>query len=155
MKYPIVHTNFLENLVNDFNEIVWCIGINYTYTVEKLYNDDCNHRFDIVDIMRERLLKELALVEKHYEIYDPSDHEEIKQGIIQTDRLFQELCLLDDLTGPRYAHPDYIAGSIKTLSDLLESQLVAKSQEDPYYDSYYCKVIAEVLSELCQLIKEV
>ena len=157
MKYPIiVHTEFLDNLVEDLNLEAYNLGWKTTrFTAEALTHDYIVQlAFKMLDKCRENLITDLNTLYES-EDGDPSDVVEIKQSIKSIDRTHTDLVILSDLEGVDYANPNHIASSIEFLSERLVAQLEAKANEEANYDKYYCKKIAEVLSELCELIKEV
>jgi hypothetical protein len=156
MKYHIVHTDFLDNLVEDLNLEACNLGWKTTrFTAEALANDYIVHiAFKMLDKCRENFITDLNTLYES-EDGDPSDVADIKQSIKSIDRTYTDLVILSDLEGVDYANPNHIASSIEFLSERLVAQLEAKANKEANYNEYYCKRLAEVLSELCQLIKEV
>ena len=149
MKYPIVSTRFLTNLCTELN---W-LGqtTDAIFSVDELYDGDMIRAFDIVDDSKQRTLEDIAILEASYEDYDPSDYAELKQDLYVIDQIYSDLCLLELLGGNTYANPQNIAKSIDTVSELLALQLNCKSNNDPFYDEYYCKRLVSVLAELWNL----
>ena len=150
-----ISTDFLEQLIDELNSTSWNIGARHRFTVEQLTDGY------YITLAHEMLEKELQqYVEDLNDLYegeygDPSDVDELKQGIEVTERVLIDLELLNDLEGAAYANPTHIASSIEFLSERLTAQLQAKALEEANYNEYYCRTLAYVLAELCELAKEV
>ena len=156
MKYQhIIHTDFLMELVEELNITSCNIGAKHKFTVEQLTDGY------YLNLAHEMLEKEIQqYVQDLNDLYesgdgDPSDVDELKQCIDSTDKTITDLVLLNDLEGAAYATPIHIAHSIEFLSERLVAQLQAKVLGEANYNEYYCRTLADVLAELCELIKEV
>lgn len=150
MQYPIIHTEFLEELVDELNLVAYNIGIKKPiFTTENLVRDfRIQLALELIEKYTQQLLEDLEAVD------DFADALEIKQTIDSMDNTLTDLGILKDLEGADYATPDHIASSIEILSTKLCSQLEAKAHNEASYNNYYCNKLAEVLEELCQIIKE-
>ena len=157
MKYPIVHTNFLRELVLDVNISAFNCSevVNANFTIESLVDKDrFESAWDIIESNRARLLDDIIEMQKTGDA-DPSDYADITSELEHEDRIAIDLILLEELGGVSYATPSKIGDSIKWLSNALAHELAKKLNDEPMFNSYYYGKLAEVLSELCTIIKEV
>ena len=130
MKNQIVLTQFLEDIVDALNLTANKVGAkNFHFTVADLGSD---YTFSLALEMCEALHNQ-----------DEANEE-----------LCKDLVLLGDLETVAYANPENIASSIETLSELLSVQLEGRLHNEAHYNEYYCKRLAEVLAELCELVAE-
>lgn len=153
MKYPhVIHTDFLVQLVDELNTTSCHIGARHHFTAKHLTDD---YYLNLAHEMLEKEIKQY--VEDLNNLYndDPDEVDALKQCIDSTDKTITDLILLNDLEGAEYAAPTHIAHSVEFLSERLVAQLQAKTLGEANYNEYYCRTLADVLAELCELIKEV
>lgn len=149
MKYPIIQTQFLEDICEELTYVFANLGAKSFQLTPQTFPDRIQIAFEVVDQERQQ-----ALADYNSEELDFAEAMEVKQRIDELDKLTQDLIILQDLEGVGYAAPNCIASSIETLSEQLTSQLLGKAHNEAHYNEYYCKRLAEVLGELCDLIKE-
>ena len=152
MKNP---TQFLIDLVDDLNVMAYCNGLPTNFTTNDFDGRQLTRAFDLVEDDKQNTLNELAQMRANSDEYEPADYNELAQSINHNNKLFTDLCLLQELVGTDYV--DYVAPqnlpkSIITVSELLVKQLECKAELNPFYNEYYCKKLTSVLAEL---IKEV
>ena len=155
--YPIVHTEFVAEICS-FLEITayncgWakCGDADFHISQEMLF-DNLKWALELLQADINRLNEEIAALDDDC---DMSDYMELKHDIEADDRCASDLAILADLESADYANLNCIFLSIETLSEKLSAQLEAKADRTAYYNEYHCKRLAECLSELCELIKEV
>ena len=133
----IVHTQFLEDVLEGIGDILYCLDIKgLTFNAEKLF-------------------AQIGLV---YELVKKCMCDTISEQPLCIEwmvHLMVDLSIIQDLEVPYYANPKCIDNAVLILSEKLAEQLVAKAHNEANYNEYYCQRLAEVLGELCELIKEV
>ena len=149
MKNPIVHTQFLEDICEELTYVFANLGAKRFTLTPETFPNRIQLAFDVVNQARQQ-----AIADYNSEELDFADAMEVKETIEWLDKLTQDLTILADLEGTNYATPNHIAYSIETISEKLVNQLQGKAHNEAYYNEYYCKRLAEVLNELCELIKE-
>ena len=158
MKNPIVITSFLDDLIDELNLVVYDLDIkNFSFTSEEITRSySIEFAFDLCKKEVQKLLKDREFLYNLSESGDDYSDEvkDINQSLEQMDKLLVDLKIICDLEGTDYATPNHIASSVETLSEKLSEQLQAKILGEANYDEYYCKQLATVLEELCNIIKE-
>lgn len=149
MKIQIILTQFLEDVVDDICDVMGFLGIKgFNITAEFPFSrtDLC---YDLVKRCTNKINAELA----EWSEYDdkPTD---LLDCLEWCSRMLVDLSIIQDLEVPYYANPNYISNAITILSEKFSEQLQAKALGEAYYNEYYCKRLASVLAELCELIKE-
>lgn len=150
MKIQIVQTQFLDGIVDDIYGAMDFLGIkgfNITAAFPFYQTDLC---YDLIQRCINKIKAELA----EWSEYDDKPTDQL-DCLEWCGRIIVDLSIIQDLEVPYYANPKYISNAVVILSEKLSEQLQAKALGEAYYDEYYCKRLAEVLAELCELIKEV
>lgn len=136
MKTQIIQTQFLDDVLESMGDIFYCLGIKgFPFNAEKLFNS----------------------IGLSYELVKKCICDTISEqpcAVEWMTRLMIDLSIVQDLEVPYYANPKCIDNAILILSEKLSEQLQAKANDEAYYNQYYCKRLAEVLAELCELVEE-
>lgn len=149
MKIQIVQTQFLDDVITDIHDVFDYLVIKgFSLNAEWIFNH-IGLSYDLVKKCIDKTNAELAELTE----YDdrPTDQLDCLEWC---SRLMVDLSIIQDLEVPYYANPNYISNAVTILSEKFSEQLKAKANEEAYYDEYYCKRLAEVLAELCEMIKE-
>ena len=156
MKYPTVNTQFVSDIITDLEIMAYNLGWAKNGDADFHLSQDLlfDHLEWAFELCQADIKYWTNAINELDENCDPSDYNELKQCIESTDKLVVDLSILADLESADYANPNCIFLSIETISERLSSQLEGKANGEAYYNEYYCKKLAEVLSELCEIIKE-
>ena len=149
MNNPIIQTQFLDDVVTDIYDVMSNLGMRGTTVTSQWLFNNIGETYDLVHQLIKQTNEEISQVTEYDD--KPIDLLDILEWC---GKVLVDLSIIQDLEVPYYANPKYIDNAVLILSEKLAEQLAAKAHQEAYYNEYYCKRLAEVLNELCELIKE-
>lgn len=149
MKIQVIQTQFLDDVIDSIYDVFYRLGINGIRPNAEWVFNHIDLLYDLVKKCIDKDKEEIMLGAEDDDY--PTDQ---LQSIESWGRMMVDLSIIQDLEVPHYANPKYIGNAVLILSEKFSEQLQAKANEEAYYNEYYCKQLAEVLAELCEIIKE-
>lgn len=148
MKTQIIQTQFLDDVIFETYDVLYCLGIKGIRPNAEWVFNHIDLMYDLVHRCVAQSKAELASLIEGDDC--PSDQ---LAELESSNRMMIDLSIIQDLEVSYYANPRYINNAVLILSEKLSEQLQAKALGETYYDEYYCKRLASVLAELCELVR--